>query len=102
MAATGRTVILIGTRAGGRWQRIGATNERIRLAVAVGDRPGPKTASRREVFLFAAVLAATALTGAAAIAGLKRSVPAAPTVPQIGQTITPTAPAQPERVEPGG
>ena len=52
--------------------------------------------------MFAAVLAATALTGAAAIAGLKRSAPASPTVPQIGQTITPTAPAPAERVEPGG
>lgn len=72
------------------------------MAVSASDQPGPKTVNRREVFMLAAVLAATALTGAAAIAGLKRSVPAAPTVPQIGQTITPTAPAPPQRVEPGG
>ncbi len=72
------------------------------MAVALGDQPGPKTVTRREVFILAAVLAATALTGAAAIAGLKRSVPAAPSTPQIGQTITPQAPTQPERVEPGG
>jgi hypothetical protein len=58
--------------------------------------------SRREIFLFAAALAATALTGAAAIAGLHRAVPAAPSVPQIGQTITPQAPVPHERVEPGG
>jgi hypothetical protein len=72
------------------------------VAVAAGDQPGPKTVNRREVFMFAAVLAATALTGAAAIAGLKRSVPAVPSTPQIGQTITPKAPAPPQRVEPGG
>ena len=76
--------------------------EGITLAVAASDQPGPKTVNRREVFMLAAVLAAIALTGAAAIAGLKRSVPAAPTVPQIGQTITPATPAPPERVEPGG
>jgi hypothetical protein len=58
--------------------------------------------NRREVFIFAAVLAATALTGAAAIAGLQRSVPAAPATPQVGQTITPQAPPSRERVEPGG
>lgn len=52
--------------------------------------------------MFAAVLAATALTGAAAIAGLQRSVPAAPATPQVGQTITPQAPTPRERVEPGG
>jgi hypothetical protein len=42
------------------------------------------------------------LTGAAAIAGLQRSVPAAPATPQVGQTITPQAPPSRERVEPGG
>ena len=72
------------------------------MAVGPSDQRGLKTVSRRELFMFAAVLAATALTGAAAIAGLKRSVPAAPAVPQIGQTITPTAPAPPQHVEPGG
>jgi hypothetical protein len=70
--------------------------------VGASDQPGPKTVNRREVFMFAAALAAIALTGAVAIAGLKRSVPAAPTVPQIGQTITPATPAPPTRVEPGG
>jgi hypothetical protein len=72
------------------------------LAVAVSNQPDPKTVNRREVFMFAAVLAATALTGVAAIAGLQRSVPAAPSTPQVGQTITPQAPAPRERVEPGG
>jgi hypothetical protein len=75
--------------------------ERITLAVAASDRPGPATVSRREVFLLAAVLAGTALTGAAAVAGLKRSAPAQPSTPQIGQTITPQAPAATQRVEPG-
>ena len=56
--------------------------------------------TRRQVFVLAAALAATALTGAVAIAGLKRSPPAAPVTPQIGQTITPQ-PATPARVEPG-
>jgi hypothetical protein len=71
------------------------------LAVSATGQPGLGTVSCREVFLLAAVLAATALTGAAAVAGLKRSVPPAPAVPQIGQTITPATPAQPQRVEPG-
>jgi hypothetical protein len=68
---------------------------------AASDRSAPRTASRRELFAFAAVLAATALTGVAAIAGLTRTVPAAPTVPQIGQTITPAPTGAPQRVEPG-
>ena len=70
--------------------------------VATNGSSGPKAVNRREMFLFAAVLAATALTGAAAIAGLHRAVPAAPSAPQIGQTITPQAPAPREPVEPGG
>ena len=72
------------------------------MAVAARGQPGAETPNRREVFMFAAALAATALTGAAAIAGLHRSVPAQPSTPQIGQTITPTAPTPPARVEPGG
>ena len=56
---------------------------------------------RRELFALAAVLAATALTGALAVAGLRRTVPAAPSVPQVGQTITPAPSAPPTRVEPG-
>ena len=71
------------------------------MAVSASDQLGSTTPNRREVFMFAAVLAATALTGAGAVAGLKRSVPAAPTVPQIGQTIIPATPAQPRPVEPG-
>lgn len=58
--------------------------------------------SRRSLFALSAALAATVLTGALAVAGLARHVPAAPTAPQIGQTITPAATAQPARVEPGG
>ena len=76
--------------------------EGIALAVAATDQSDLKTVNRRELFMLAAVLAAIALTGAAAIAGLKRSVPAAPTAPQIGQIITPATPAPPQRVEPGG
>ena len=71
------------------------------MPTASEQRSG-ETPSRQEVFLFAAVVAATALTGAAAIAGLKRSVPPAPSVPQVGQTVTPAAPAHTKRVEPGG
>jgi hypothetical protein len=41
------------------------------------------------------------LTGAAAVAGLTRRVPAAPSVPTVGQTITPAAPSLPQRTEPG-
>jgi hypothetical protein len=59
------------------------------------------TPSRRELFAVAAALAATVLTGAAAVAGLTRRVPAAPSVPTVGQTITPAAPSLPQRTEPG-
>jgi hypothetical protein len=90
------------TRAGGAGG-VGATNaERSGMALPASDQPDANTVSRREVFLFAAVLAATALTGAAAVSGLRRSPPAAPSLPQVGQTITPSAPAPVERVEPGG
>jgi hypothetical protein len=58
--------------------------------------------SRRTLFALSAALAATVLTGALAVAGLARHVPAAPTAPQVGQTITPAATARPARVEPGG
>lgn len=57
--------------------------------------------SRRSLFALSAALAATVLTGALAVAGLARHVPAAPTTPQIGQTITPAPTAPPARVEPG-
>jgi hypothetical protein len=57
--------------------------------------------SRRELFALAAVLAATVLTAAAAIAGLTRSAsPTPPSPPTVDQIIGP-APAAPPRVEPG-
>ena len=71
------------------------------MAATVTSDANPETPSRRSLFALAAALAATALTGAVAVAGLARHVPAAPTVPQIGQTITPAATAPPTRVEPG-
>jgi hypothetical protein len=90
------------THAGGAGG-VGVTNpERSGIAVPVSDQSDVSAVSRREVFLFAAVLAATALTGAAAVSGLKRSPPAPPALPQVGQTITPSAPAPVERVEPVG
>jgi hypothetical protein len=57
---------------------------------------------RRELFALAAVLAATVLTGAAAIAGLTRkAAPAQSSTPTVSQIIG-QAPAAPPRVEPGG
>lgn len=65
--------------------------------------PQGRAPSRRELFALAAVLAATALTAGAAIAGLTRTPGAPPApVPTVDQIITPAAPAQaPRRVEPG-
>ncbi len=58
--------------------------------------------SRRELFALAAVLAATAVTGAAAIAGLTRkAAPVQPSTPTVSQVVG-QAPAAPPRVEPGG
>ncbi len=57
--------------------------------------------SRRSLFALAAALAATVLTGALRRRRPGRHVPAAPTTPQVGQTITPAATARPARVEPG-
>lgn len=58
--------------------------------------------SRRELFALAAVLAATVLTAAAAIAGLSRkAAPLQPSPPTVSQIVGP-APAAPPRVEPGG
>jgi hypothetical protein len=71
------------------------------VAEAATTRPGTAAPSRRELFAVAAALAATVLTGVAAVAGLSRRVPAAPAVPTVGQTITPAAPNVPQRVEPG-
>lgn len=64
-------------------------------------RAGEALPSRRELFALAAVLAATVLTAAAAVAGLTRSpAPAQPSPPTVDQIIGP-APAAPPRVEPG-
>lgn len=73
------------------------------MAATGAVRPDAPAPSRRQVFALAAVLAATALTGAAAIAGLSRPVTAAPQVPHVGQTIVPATPATvtPHRIEPG-
>ena len=57
--------------------------------------------SRRELFALAAVLAATVLTAAAAIAGLSRkAAPLQPSPPTVSQIVGP-APTAPPRVEPG-
>ena len=79
----------------------GYPTERMMVAEAASARPGNLAPSRRELFGVAAALAATVLTGAAAVAGLSRRVPAAPSVPAVGQTITPAASTVPQRVEPG-
>ena len=65
------------------------------------DGSGKSTVSRRQTFLLAAALAGTALTGAAAVAGLAHRAPAPPGVPAVGQTVAPlTTPAHPP-AEPG-
>ena len=57
--------------------------------------------SRRELLALAGVLAATAVTAGAAIAGLTRQPSAPPaSTPTVDQIITP-APVAPQRVEPG-
>ena len=75
--------------------------ERIVVVALINDRAETAQPSKRMTFALAAALAATAMTGALAIAGLTRHVSPAPAVPQIGQTLTPTAPAAPARLEPG-
>lgn len=72
------------------------------MAAPISARPEPAAVSRRALFAIAAALAATALTGAVAIAGVTRHVSPAPSVPAVGQTLTPAAPVTPTRVEPGG
>lgn len=58
--------------------------------------------SRRELFVLAAVLAATVVTGGAAIAGLTRkAAPSQVSTPTVSQVVG-QAPASPPRVEPGG
>ncbi len=60
--------------------------------------PGP---GRRQVLALAAVLTATVLTMAAAVAGLTRKAnPAPPSTPTVSQVIGEQPPAVP-RVEPG-
>jgi hypothetical protein len=71
------------------------------MASTVTSEANVEPPSRRSLFALSAALAATVLTGALAVAGLARHVPAAPTTPQIGQTITPATTARPARVEPG-
>lgn len=71
------------------------------MAVAVSGTSRETTPSRRQIFALAAALAVTMLTGTAAIAGLTRSTPPAPTAPRVGQIITPAAPTVMHRVEPG-
>ncbi len=57
---------------------------------------GAKQPTRRELFLLAAALAGTVLTGGAAVAGLTRTPAAQPTVP-----VVPQVQAQVPQVEPG-
>lgn len=64
------------------------------------DRLGSTTPSRRELFMLAAVLAATALTAGAAIAGLTRTASPAPVVPTVSEIVQP-APTPSQRLEPG-
>ena len=66
------------------------------------DRTGAGIPGRRELFMLAAVLAATVVTGAAAIAGLTRkAAPVRPSMPTVSQVVG-QGPASPPRVEPGG
>jgi hypothetical protein len=66
--------------------------------VEKSSSPSP---ARRELFVLAAVLAATVLTGAAAIAGLTRTAGTPqPSPPTVSQIVGP-APTGPPRVEPG-
>ena len=68
---------------------------------ARGDTGKQSLPGRRELFALAAVLAATVVTMAAAIAGLTRTAaPVQPSPPTVSQIVGP-APAAPPRVEPG-
>ncbi len=67
---------------------------------AATGTPSRREPSRRELFALAAVLATTALTAGAAIAGLTRTAPPTPVVPTVSQIVQP-APAPPPRLEPG-
>jgi hypothetical protein len=68
---------------------------------ARGEPRGGSMPERRELFALAAVLAATVVTMAAAIAGLTRTAgPAQSSPPTVSQIVGP-APAAPPRVEPG-
>ena len=83
-----------------RWNWLPTIIDHMASIVTSGAKVEPP--SRRSLFALSAALAATVLTGALAVAGLARHVPAAPTAPQVGQTITPAATTRPARVEPGG
>ena len=72
------------------------------MAVAVRGTSRQTTPSRRQIFALSAALTVTMLTGTAAIAGLTRSAPPAPTAPRAGQVITPATPTVMHRIEPGG
>ncbi|MGZ4360621.1 MAG: hypothetical protein ACXVYM_03245 [Gaiellaceae bacterium] len=67
---------------------------------AVGD--GAPLPSRRQLFALAAVLAATTITGAVAIDGLRHPAPAGPIVVQIVQTTPAPAPAPVRAPREGG
>jgi hypothetical protein len=58
--------------------------------------------SRRQLFALSAALAGTALTAAAAIAGLTRPGVQAPPAQTVSQIVTPSGPVRAEPVEPGG
>ena len=72
-----------------------------RDAAAAAQPAGKASPSKRELLALAAVLAATTLTAAGAIAGLSRTAPPATvSTPTVSQIVGP-APAPPPRVEPG-
>ncbi len=72
------------------------------IPAARNGKGGTALPSRRELFTLAAVLTATVLTSALAVAGLTRNPPVAqPATPTVDQVVTPKAPAPPRRVEPG-
>ncbi len=67
----------------------------------MSDARASRVPSRREVLALAAVLTATVLTMAAAVAGLTRkSAPAPVSTPTVSQVVG-QQPAAPARVEPG-
>lgn len=71
------------------------------MATPIKKQADPTQPGKRTMFALAAALAATAMTGALAVAGLTRHVSPAPAVPQVGQTLTPSAQVTLARMEPG-